>query len=83
MKLNKLILSCGMISTLTLGALGTNTHAEESIQSNNSVSIVKNQVNTEVQGHKRVKRALRLTQIVNLTGEGTASFVYMGHHTCP
>ena len=29
MKLNKLVLSCGVVSALTLGVLGNNTYAEE------------------------------------------------------
>ncbi|HFJ9439814.1 MULTISPECIES: hypothetical protein [Bacillus cereus group] len=67
MKLNKLVLSCGVISALTLGVLGNNTYAEEIHKTNDTVHIV-----------AHVPADLLLTQTMDYSGEAVTSFVYNG-----
>lgn len=67
MKLNKLVLSCGVISVLTLGVLGNNTYAEEIHKTNDTIHIV-----------EHVPAYLLLTQTMDYSGEAVTSFVYNG-----
>jgi len=67
MKLNKLVLSCGVISALTLGVLGNNTYAEEIHKTNDTIYIV-----------EHVPAYLLLTQTMDYSGEAVTSFVYNG-----
>jgi len=67
MKLNKLVLSCGVISALTLGVLGNNTYAEEIQKTNDTIHIV-----------EHVPADLLLTQTMDYSGEAVTSFVYNG-----
>ncbi|WHY27361.1 hypothetical protein [Bacillus wiedmannii] len=67
MKLNKLVLSCGVISALTLGVLGNNTYAEEVHKTNDTIHIV-----------EHVPADLLLTQTMDYSGEAVTSFVYNG-----
>ncbi|MGH0592301.1 hypothetical protein ACQVPY_08355 [Bacillus pretiosus] len=67
MKLNKLVLSCGVISALTLGVLGSNTYAEEIHKTNDKIHIV-----------EHVPVDLLLTQTMDYSGEAVTSFVYNG-----
>ncbi|MCU5304695.1 hypothetical protein OCE40_22915 [Bacillus toyonensis] len=67
MKLNKLMLSCGVISALTLGVLGNNTYAEEVHKTNDAINIV-----------EHVPADILLTQTMDYSGEAVTSFVYNG-----
>ncbi|HDR7782557.1 hypothetical protein MKX31_15215 [Bacillus sp. FSL M8-0063] len=67
MKLNKLVLSCGVISALTLGVLGNNTYAEEIHKTNDKIHIV-----------EHVPVDLLLNQTMDYSGEAVTSFVYNG-----
>ena len=67
MKLNKLVLSCGVVSALTLGVLGNNTYAEEVHKTNDPIHVV-----------EHVSADLLLTQTMNYSGEAVTSFVYDG-----
>ncbi|CAM4325085.1 hypothetical protein ACJTM1_19310 [Bacillus sp. GX] len=67
MKLNKLVLSCGVISALTLGVLGNNTYAEEIHKTNDTIHIV-----------EHVPADLLLTQTMDYSGEAVTSFLYNG-----
>ncbi|WP_272513765.1 hypothetical protein [Bacillus cereus] len=67
MKLNKLVLSCGVVSALTLGVLWNNTYAEEVHKTNDPIHVV-----------EHVSADLLLTQTMNYSGEAVTSFVYDG-----
>ncbi|PEP82788.1 hypothetical protein CN581_06995 [Bacillus toyonensis] len=67
MKLNKLMLSCGVISALTLGVLGNNIYAEEVHKTNDAINIV-----------EHVPADILLTQTMDYSGEAVTSFVYNG-----
>ncbi|MED3157351.1 hypothetical protein P4364_23725, partial [Bacillus thuringiensis] len=67
MKLNKLVLSCGVVSALTLGVLGNNTYAEEVHKTNDPIHVV-----------EHVSADLLLTQTMDYSGEAETSFVYDG-----
>ncbi|PGB01257.1 hypothetical protein [Bacillus toyonensis] len=67
MKLNKLVLSCGVISALTLGVLGNNTYAEEVHKTNDAINII-----------EHVPANVLLTQTMDYSGEAVTSFVYNG-----
>lgn len=67
MKLNKLMLSCGVISALTLGVLGNNTYAEEVHKTNNAFNVI-----------EHAPADLLLTQTMDYNGEAVTSFVYNG-----
>lgn len=67
MNLNKLIVSCGVISALTFGVLGNNAYAEEVQKSNDAINVI-----------EHVPTDLLLTQTLDYTGEAVTSFVYKG-----
>ncbi|KWU54917.1 hypothetical protein AWW70_26275 [Bacillus mycoides] len=67
MNLNKLIVSCGVISALTFGVLGNNAYAEEVQKSNDAINVI-----------EQVPTDLLLTQTLDYTGEAVTSFVYKG-----
>ncbi|HDR7799071.1 hypothetical protein [Bacillus cereus group sp. BY6-1LC] len=67
MKFNKLVLSCGVISALTLGVLGNNTYAEEVNKMNDTIHFV-----------EYIPTDILLTQTIDYSGEAITSFVYSG-----